>query len=149
MTIQFEKLKQAYAVIDGIPEKNFDLDAWYTETDSKPGKKIKPTCGTIACAAGWLAIHPEFMSKDYRSEATENRYWSAGVIRSRSNAWVGGIDYVERTFGLTWEDADALFCPAGDSRYESDLTIDQLDKMSHKTVWQRRIKKFLKEHGQL
>lgn len=50
------RLREAHAIIDGIPDVQFDLHDF-----SKNDKKVNPhKCGTIACAGGWLAAHPYF-----------------------------------------------------------------------------------------
>lgn len=50
----FELLKDAYQIIDGIPEVAFALERIFL----KKGESLKS--GTIACAAGWLSTHPQF-----------------------------------------------------------------------------------------
>jgi hypothetical protein len=47
----FERLRDAFAILDGLPEEAIKLWTWRE-------KGRKPECGTIACAAGWLAMHP-------------------------------------------------------------------------------------------
>jgi hypothetical protein len=47
-----ERMEWIYAIFDGIPEDRIDLKAWLTT------RAPKPTCGTIACGGGFLALHP-------------------------------------------------------------------------------------------
>lgn len=53
-----ERISLAYQIIVGVPEKQIELDAWY----SRIGKEVvgKKRCNTLACGAGWLALHPAF-----------------------------------------------------------------------------------------
>lgn len=57
--VRKENLAVAYSIIGGIPAKNFHLDRFSTSSDRHP----KPTCGTIGCALGWLAMHPYFVAQ--------------------------------------------------------------------------------------
>lgn len=56
-----ERLVRAYQIIGGIPEDRFDLTAVYSHPTprDKDGRGTLG-CNTIACAMGWLALHPEF-----------------------------------------------------------------------------------------
>jgi hypothetical protein len=73
---KIELLKEAYAIIDGIPEQAFDLEKIITDGGTSVG------CGTVACAAGWLSIHPKF-GKLLGADVTLNGesttiYWPGG-----------------------------------------------------------------------
>lgn len=52
-----EVVAEAHEIIDGIPEKAIRLSLWLT----KRGQSLD--CGTIACGAGWLSMHPKFMAR--------------------------------------------------------------------------------------
>lgn len=49
-----ERIALAHQIIDGIPEEVIDLETYV----KKKGRSIG--CGTVACGAGWLAMHPAF-----------------------------------------------------------------------------------------
>lgn len=53
----FDLLRFAYAVIGGIPDEKVRLH----NIVSHRGPSL--ACGTVACAAGWLAMHPEFQAR--------------------------------------------------------------------------------------
>lgn len=58
MKPNLELLRDAYQIIDGIPDNQFDLQWFYS---FYPGDlPAANDCGTIACAGGWLALHPQF-----------------------------------------------------------------------------------------
>jgi hypothetical protein len=58
-----ERLTYAYQVLAGIPEGRFagDLREWISTAthDAKTGRELVD-CGTLACAGGWLQLHPTF-----------------------------------------------------------------------------------------
>ena len=56
-----ELFKDAIAIIAGIPDERLSLGEW--QCDDMLGFKVvrkpkKIKCHTIACAGGWLALHP-------------------------------------------------------------------------------------------
>ena len=73
-----DQVRDAYAIIAGIPRNLIDLERFYTKravlTDAygcmrpfsisaelpEDGSPPQVTCGTIACAAGFLLAHPEW-----------------------------------------------------------------------------------------
>lgn len=61
-----ERIALAYEILSGIPEDNILLSAYVTEGDGTP------TCGTIACGAGWLAMHPAFHAMGLRLDASRH-----------------------------------------------------------------------------
>lgn len=54
-----ENLAVAFSIIGGIPVQNFNLDRYCSDHRSNP----EPTCGTIGCSLGWLAMHPYFTAQ--------------------------------------------------------------------------------------
>src|ERR1700748_3456143 len=54
--MNIERLKLAIAIIETVPEENLNLDSFVSRLASP---EPRATCGTIACAAGWLGFHPE------------------------------------------------------------------------------------------
>ena len=127
MTIDFEKLKHAYAVIDGIPSKNFNLYEWTT----KGGNRTD--CSTIACAAGWLIRHPDFQVPGFGLSPFGHVVCSDG---RQHRGPLDGFSYVAELFGLPYGDAEQLFGSPKQS-------------IGHKKEWQRRVREYLKFHGQL
>lgn len=126
MKPNFELLKDAYEIIDGIPSENFNLDTWRKRDEGA-------TCGTIACAAGWLTLHPKFQELGLKSVVGHGHYLHRPVFNGKEN-----IDALAELFGIKWADALRLFREKG-----------YLESGGHKQVFLRRLREFLQEHGQL
>jgi hypothetical protein len=120
----FELLKDAYAIIDGIPEKNINMDRWRKFDHGT-------TCGTVACAIGWFTLHPQFKALGLEYDNSRS---GTEVIRFNSSR---GFYAIGDLFNITYDEAFGLFGPAPDE------TTD------HKTVALKRIREFLEKHGQL
>jgi hypothetical protein len=123
-TPNFELLKDAYEIVDGIPAENFDLNAWRT-------KDCGASCGTIACAAGWLSLHPKF-------QALGLGYENRGVEGYQVTF---GTDYhfpaLASLFNISYSQAQGLFGLAEEPGY------------AHKDLFLSRVRRFLERHGQL
>ncbi|CAG9229283.1 hypothetical protein [Burkholderia vietnamiensis] len=118
----FELLKDAYEIIDGIPEENLNLNAWRTRNRGA-------TCGTIACAAGWLTLHPKFQTLGLTVHG------SHGVPKYRDHTHYAALAAL---FEIETDDAEVLFKTAlHDAR------------KSHKEIFRERVRDFLEKHGQL
>src|SRR5690606_37240816 len=107
-TPNYELLKEAYSIIDGIPGKLIDLD----HIVKQKGERLD--CGTICCAAGWLAHHPKFQALGLEMAHDKNdgdnyevKYRSERGYRSAMSA----------LFGVSGGDAVNLFGSAGVSDY--------------------------------
>lgn len=120
----YELLKDAYAIIGGIPEEAFDLDAITTHE----GKNI--SCGTICCAIGWLGHHPQFRALGLKTGKT-------GVLTFKDKPEFFEYAAAE-IFNISQEQALNLF---GHNRVGG--------MFSHKKIWMCRVKTFLKIRGQL
>jgi hypothetical protein len=134
--VNFELLKEAYAIIDGIPKRRFDLDR--LAVPKRPGKHsdeqpLRAECGSVACAMGWLAMHPLFRAMGL---------WVSrrGVLYLNSVE----VDYdyaAARVFNLDRRDAANLFCQA--------TVFEEEEFGDHKSIWQTRVRLFLEQHHQL
>jgi hypothetical protein len=126
-----EKIKDAYAVLAGIPAARFvpylgsfysHRDGDWTYPDPKNTKEV--SCGTLACGAGWLAVHPAF--------------------RSRRRV---GFDYgdISERLGIVLDVSDIefwrLFDIRGHSSFDSEGTV--IRKLSDKALLLYRIRRFL------
>ena len=133
MTPRYDLLKELYAIIDGIPAKQFDLRSIIQ------GDGIKPHCKTIACAAGWAAMHPLFRAE------------GLGLTKQGGLTYQGEHNFfpypVEQVFGLTTNECYAIFGQndACVSVYDYESTKD----FSDKKLFLHRVREFLKEHRQL
>lgn len=129
----FELLKDAYAIIDGIPENAIDL----TGPCTARGPSLEQ--GTICSPAGWLARHPGFNalglapSDDggglvFKGEAAEGK--SVGEVMAQ-------------VFRMPIPDAEHLF---GD---RDTYTLGDDSGLSDKRLWLREVRQYLQAHGEL
>ncbi len=121
-----ELLRDAYAVIDGIPARRIALYTWQSPRGMVKyypiTAKFKKTadeidCGTLACAAGWLCLHPKFQELGLRVSRE-------GDPTLADNARVHGFDALARVFHITEPQAYRLF------RLASAAPVGQ-----HKSIW--------------
>ncbi|MGE5621741.1 MAG: hypothetical protein ACM3WS_01085 [Bacillota bacterium] len=129
----FELLKDAYAIIDGIPETAIALGRLQTARGEALDR------GTICSPAGWLAQHPQFRELGLSLSDDGERLCYQG-----ESAQSGGeAPIMARVFGLQEAEAEHLF----DSRSTYSLGDDS--GLSDKRLWLREVREFLKRHGQL
>lgn len=117
MTETYPLLREAYAVIDGIPEEQFRLFCWSN------GKQ--PSCGMIGCGGGWLASYPPFIERGLRMVRGEPSY-------KHRYAFAALAEFL----GITYDDAKIIFTAYGEHSFLSD-----------KEEWKMRVKRFLESHG--
>lgn len=129
----FELLKDAYAVIDGIPEAAIDLD----RLCSARGESLER--GTICSPAGWLAQHPKFMALGLSLSEDGERLLSHGQEQEGDSP----AQVMTAIFGLTPVEAAHLFAD------RQTYTLGDDTGLSDKRLWQREMRAFLKQHGQL
>lgn len=118
-----ELLREAYAIIDGIPAENINLFDITT-------KMSRDLCGTVACAAGWLALHPEFRKKTGLSISKNGSLLRRGVYDTYDTT-------LSRVFSCAPAEARQLFGPRVGFMYDEYPITD-------KEVWQRRVRYYLK-----
>lgn len=126
-----ELLIHAYEILDGIPQKNFDLNLIAQKGQGAP------TCGTLACGLGWLAMHPDFkaLGLDLWSELQSSD--SCGLIfqgRKKFPSEYG--DTAAALFGIFRSDGYFLF---GTKTCEECHSSDKAALLS-------RIRNYLKEN---
>lgn len=126
----FELLKDAYQIIGGIPERQFNL------ANISNGKTGEHYCKTLACAAGWLALHPLFQAKGL---GTKN---DGSLCLNDKYTWYD--DAMMYMFSLSQRDAQALF---GSRRMHE--REEPFGSLSDKELWLKRVRDFLEERGQL
>lgn len=124
----FDLIKDAYAIIDGIPETAIDLDRLV----SRRGETLEH--GTVCSPAGWLAQHPRFTELGLSLADDDSNL----VPVDESPAFI-----LARVFGLEPGDAKHLF---GD---RNTYTLGDDSGLSDKRLWLREVREFLKQHGQL
>ena len=129
----YELIKDAYAIIDGIPETAIDLE----KLVSVRGETLEH--GTICSPAGWLAQHPKFAALGLSLSDGDSRLQLAGEPPvDESPAAV-----LAQVFNLPPGDAEHLF---GD---RDTFTLGDDSGLSDKRLWLREVREFLKQHGQL
>lgn len=130
MKPNYELLKDAYSIIDGIPADLINLDKIYTNLGERPD------CGTIACAAGFLALHPQFQALGLMP------YMEDGIQFEGAFGWYAKV--MAELFSLSCVDAIQIFSPRGSSTYDVGMSA-----LPHKELFLHRVTQFLKEEGQL
>lgn len=130
MEPNYELLKDAYAIIGGIPDEAFRLSLVVT----RRGESLE--CGTIACAAGWLGMHPQFQALGLGVDKS-----GGGILTINGKSARFATTYTRQMaliFNMPDADMDALFS----SRRERGDATD-------KVVWLRRVRTYLASKGQL
>jgi hypothetical protein len=129
----FELLKDAYAIIDGIPETAIALDKLQTAKGETLDR------GTVCSPSGWLAQHPQFMALGLSlSEDGDQLCFNGEPVETGTEALI-----MAQIFGLQPVEAEHLF----DTRSTYSLGDDS--GLSDKRLWLREVREFLKAHGQL
>ena len=95
-TLHRGRVSLAHEILSGIPEELIQLDHFYA-----PGQSSwTDYCNTIACGAGWLALHPAFQNMG---------------LRPRIHEWErSGVEFIERYTVLKGFDALAAVFVVGD-----------------------------------
>lgn len=57
-----ERLRELYALMQGIPDNRVNLFSWRTYGTSDH-EMLSHSCGALACAVGWACIYPPFMEQ--------------------------------------------------------------------------------------
>lgn len=131
--INFDLLKDAYAIIGGIPDNRIYLDTVVIPRGHAPAKGTD--CGAIACGIGWLGLHPKFQQLGL--ETTEN-----GLKMDGSS--VSYIAAAKAVFGVEYADAEKLFRPS-----EYSVRLRMGNNHTHKKELLNRIMSYLDERGQV
>lgn len=125
-TENYSLLRDAYAIIDGIPEDRFDLRQWWSS---------RPSCGTVATVVGWLALHPQMQALGLHPD-------EAGA--PKLNGFTDGYQSLAYLFGLTYGEALLLF--TGGIHAKDKMRFRGLP--NHKELWLYRVREFLKSKGE-
>lgn len=126
--MKIKLLRQAYAIIDGIPDNRINLDV----ICRGPEKGNAGHCGTIACAAGWLAMHPKFIKRGMYIDEDGQLDLKDGLH------WYDWDDILSIVFDCSVSTANKLFGPTW---YDEDTG------KTEKQIWQKRVRKYLKKHS--
>lgn len=131
--MNIERLKQAIKIIEAIPDEKLNLRVWKNANESIGYvDSMEKSCGTIACAAGWLAMHPEMQAQG----------WWSGLcgqpVYQREKQTFFGFDALQMFFELRDSEAYGLFKP----RYLIERSGDRA-ALSDKEIWLMRANRFL------
>jgi hypothetical protein len=135
MRPNFELLRDAFAIIDGIPKRAFDLDMWRT-------KGAGPSCGTIACAGGWLAMHPAMNERGLKPAE-----WNGQPMCESATYRQYGFTALRQFFQLNHLEGD-LFEGHGCGYKDSELSGEQIKGMSGKKLFKRRVLRLFQEYDE-
>lgn len=118
----YELLKDAYAIVDGIPEAAIAIGL--------PCSKIGPTLseGTVCSPEGWLALHPSFIELGLSISADGRSLEFNGEQESVASA-------MAKVFRMPEEEAAQLF-----GGRTADIGDESNSSMSDKQFWQMRIR---------
>jgi hypothetical protein len=129
--VNISRFKRAIEIIEEIPDNQINLKVWQ-KSQTCPANYISSkeytTCGTIACAAGWLAIDSEMQAQGLTSGyGGEPRY-------SEGSEYISSFEALARFFDILEFDAELLFSPRN---------ILEDSELTDKQVWLHRAKAFL------
>lgn len=129
----FELIKDAYAIIDGIPETAIDLDQLQTAR----GETLER--GTICSPAGWLAQHPKFLELGLSLSEDGSRLLLNGEPAETDSP----AQVMAQVFRLRPVDAERLFAD------RNTYTLGDDSGLSDKRLWLHEVREFLKEQGEI
>ncbi|HZW13409.1 MAG TPA: hypothetical protein VFF81_09495 [Noviherbaspirillum sp.] len=129
----YELLKDAYAIIDGLPETAIDLDKLVTAR----GEALDQ--GTVCSPAAWLAQHPAFKALGLGLADDDSQL----ALNGQPTGTDSVPQVMARVFALRQVDADRLFA---DRR---TYTLGDDSGLSDKRLWLHEVRDFLREHGQI
>jgi len=124
----YELLKDAYAILAGIPAKAYALS---TIREHK-GESL--SCGTIACGFGWLGMHPQFQALGLKTMGRMD------LRVNNASMGVGGAGLA--IFGLPLNDGMELFGTRRSCRPQDTGKPDKI-------ILLNRIMAYLDQKGQV
>lgn len=131
-----ELLREAYAIIDGVPAHRMDLS--FVSYNSSGDPTSIHHCGTIGCAIGLLAMHPRFQALGmylYTPPHDDPEWGHSATLKGAR----GYEEVAVEIFDVDMEDAYRLFRPSQEherQQYDND-----------KAVWLARVRGYLAEQG--
>lgn len=159
----FAFLRQAALYALSMPEEQFNLDRIAEGSSLTRAGKVEAqhaTCGTVCCAMGWIGTMPEAQD---RGVVTTYRHAKIGALYILPDTEADkalrpermmdmGVFYSEAAaflFNITEDEAEELFCPAGDSRYDKSDAGRALHSLKDdRDLFRHRVNQFLSEQGQ-
>lgn len=130
--INYDLLKDAYAIIDGIPENAIAFGPLLSARGDSLDR------GTICSPAGWLAQHPKFNALGLTLAGDGGCL----LLDGEADEGASTAEIMARVFAMPEPDADRLFGDKG------TYSLDN-EGLSDKRLWQHEARGLLKEHRQL
>lgn len=132
-----ELLKDAIAIIDGIPSDRVSLARWQQKFVN--GRLVEHyvrnasaiTCNTIACAGGWLSLHPKFRERGLFVSTDRGEYGEPVLIRDRQPTYANFYAFAI-LFDISYAEALALF------RARRELEDRKYEHMDDRQLWLHR-----------
>lgn len=137
-TQNYELLREAAAIIDGIPARRFNLGSIIRTKNGQPVTKATDR-GAVGCGLGWLGLHPKFQALGLVTSYDPTRsFWEEErLVYKQQDYYPSNFDKVAADlFGISQSDAHNLFKP---NSYAAG---------SDKAEFRRRVVAFLKANGQ-
>ena len=130
------RLKQAIAIIEAVPDEQLNLKTWQRSYNGVDyiSANAQATCGTIACAAGWLALHPEMHAQ--RLSAGNG---GLPVYQNEDGLYSTQFRALARFFDLSVYEANRLFEP----RTGFECSDPSQSLYTDKEIWLKRANRFL------
>lgn len=135
--MNIERLKQAIAIIEAIPDEKVNLRTWQRQKniyDATVTKMEDVSCGTLACAAGWLVLHPDMQAQGLKVGLSGNPVYNNGR-RQLINFYA-----LATFFDIRDVEADSLF----QSRNSSEMRGGNED-LTDKQIWLQRANRLLEQ----
>lgn len=136
----YSLLREAYSIIDGVPDEVINLDLW-----SQHELDLEHPCNTLACAGGLLAQHPKMIARGFRLESVRKTHYKT-TANDQFPAYEGQAGYraIANFFHLSYQEVEQLF---GDrsSAWKYDPPLPRRRAMSDRQLWLYRVRKFLEE----
>lgn len=132
--MKVELFKDAIAIIDGIPESRIQLNS-FQSSGRIAHESSEIRCGTLACAAGWLALHPGM-----RALGLHTVFLGFPAYRT----YEPGYESLAGFFEITEREANLVFGP----RLQPKMSRREIEAMIHlsdKELWLGRAHKLLKK----
>lgn len=148
--MKVELLKDAIAIIDGIPDDRLRLSRWQVQHskvfDSELSlyhykyisKARQIRCNTIACAGGWLCLHPDMQQRGLSINTHGGGYFEAFPKYKKKV----GFEALGCFFGIDTGEAEELF----GMRTSDEMDDEATRKLTDRQLWLHRAKLLLAKH---
>lgn len=138
--MNLERMRLCREIVASIPEQKLNLDCWASvDGFTRPLTKPSPsTCGTIACAGGWISMDPRVNELGLRLEPDTLGRWCPNYkfARATGPALALGFTAFHIFLDIPPEDSRALF---DGLVTEEESALNKSDKQ----IWLARFDKYM------